>query len=155
MRLRAGVSGVLVAMQYGCSRAAHKRGGRSGAMRFRHAESGRRANRVLTLRCVEPTAWSSRPRTDRRTDLGLTPGTRHVNQPVAHASSWPARRADRLGGRPSPQAGHTANHFPETLSAMTDWPVHGRISGPIVMIGFGSIGGDEGVSDDREHGDLR
>ena len=23
---------------------------------------------------------------------------------------------------------------------MTDWPVHGRISGPIVMIGFGSIG---------------
>ena len=23
---------------------------------------------------------------------------------------------------------------------MTTWPVHGRISGPIVMIGFGSIG---------------
>ena len=23
---------------------------------------------------------------------------------------------------------------------MTDWPVHGRIDGPIVMIGFGSIG---------------
>ena len=23
---------------------------------------------------------------------------------------------------------------------MTDWPVHCRISGPIVMIGFGSIG---------------
>ena len=23
---------------------------------------------------------------------------------------------------------------------MTKWPVHGRISGPIVMIGFGSIG---------------
>ena len=23
---------------------------------------------------------------------------------------------------------------------MTDWPVHGAISGPIVMIGFGSIG---------------
>ena len=23
---------------------------------------------------------------------------------------------------------------------MTQWPVHGRISGPIVMIGFGSIG---------------
>ncbi len=23
---------------------------------------------------------------------------------------------------------------------MTDWPVHGRITGPIVMIGFGSIG---------------
>ncbi|MFH6783730.1 MULTISPECIES: homospermidine synthase [Methylobacterium] len=27
-----------------------------------------------------------------------------------------------------------------TDSATTDWPVHGRISGPIVMIGFGSIG---------------
>ena len=23
---------------------------------------------------------------------------------------------------------------------MTDWPVHGTITGPIVMIGFGSIG---------------
>ena len=23
---------------------------------------------------------------------------------------------------------------------MTAWPVHGRIDGPIVMIGFGSIG---------------
>ena len=23
---------------------------------------------------------------------------------------------------------------------MTDWPVHGKIDGPIVMIGFGSIG---------------
>ena len=23
---------------------------------------------------------------------------------------------------------------------MTTWPVHGRITGPIVMIGFGSIG---------------
>ena len=23
---------------------------------------------------------------------------------------------------------------------MTQWPVHGRISGPVVMIGFGSIG---------------
>ena len=23
---------------------------------------------------------------------------------------------------------------------MTNWPVHGRITGPIVMIGFGSIG---------------
>ena len=23
---------------------------------------------------------------------------------------------------------------------MTDWPVHARIDGPIVMIGFGSIG---------------
>ena len=23
---------------------------------------------------------------------------------------------------------------------MTEWPVHGRITGPIVMIGFGSIG---------------
>ena len=23
---------------------------------------------------------------------------------------------------------------------MTDWPVHARITGPIVMIGFGSIG---------------
>src|SRR4051812_18395838 len=23
---------------------------------------------------------------------------------------------------------------------MTDWPIHGRISGPVVMIGFGSIG---------------
>src|ERR1051326_2411069 len=26
------------------------------------------------------------------------------------------------------------------MSSMTQWPVHGRISGPIVMIGFGSIG---------------
>jgi homospermidine synthase len=29
--------------------------------------------------------------------------------------------------------------FEETYS-MTNWPVHGRIAGPIVMIGFGSIG---------------
>ena len=25
-------------------------------------------------------------------------------------------------------------------STMTDWPVYGKIDGPIVMIGFGSIG---------------
>ena len=27
-----------------------------------------------------------------------------------------------------------------TNATQTDWPVYGRITGPIVMIGFGSIG---------------
>src|SRR6478735_4113760 len=34
----------------------------------------------------------------------------------------------------------TSPPFPRRPSAMPAWPVHGRITGPIVMIGFGSIG---------------
>jgi homospermidine synthase len=33
-----------------------------------------------------------------------------------------------------------SRELPEMETAMADWPVHARIDGPIVMIGFGSIG---------------
>src|SRR5215213_6668548 len=44
--------------------------------------------------------------------------------------------------RPKPLSGVDLFHrcFRKETDLMTTWPVHGRISGPIVMIGFGSIG---------------
>src|SRR3954462_11324478 len=44
--------------------------------------------------------------------------------------------------RPKPLSGVDLFHrcFRKETDLMTTWPVHGRIAGPIVMIGFGSIG---------------
>src|SRR5215212_11726051 len=42
-------------------------------------------------------------------------------------------------GRRGPDCAGLFRAF-EEIPSMTTWPVHARISGPIVMIGFGSIG---------------
>ena len=54
------------------------------------------------------------------------------------------RFARDSSGRVSPRPRARPFPFPQSnrpeLRAMTDWPVYGKIDGPIVMIGFGSIG---------------
>src|SRR5262249_30287001 len=91
---------------------------------------------------------------------GALDGARGV---IRAATRRPARRsAAAAAGPPAPQAAvpQAPRHLPSApceryscgaaafassrlalwRSPMTQWPVHGRITGPIVMIGFGSIG---------------